>query len=404
LVYRGRHGAKVGADPVCPVVESAMMHMGINVQGEEFTTPMEAVYAYVPIINQLLTILSNAVAYNGLPRWVVELTDGSTLRGEDGEPKLVAQDIVPGLDPSQAAAYPGTVRQLLIDTSAMQEFMQMMLERLEACMPSASAQGEAGASAAAWQVRLQIQQAQENLRQPVSNHAMAVKQILQMWHAWERDLGLPIYFFAQKAVGKGERAPSALIEFDPANLTDSIQVHQELDTPEEQTVRVQQGLDLRAAGAITWQEFFEDYLRVQDAREAEIEMYAQMCFDQIMTGAAYPPGSLIQVIADSVRGQLQYILIKNSDNYALSMAENMAANAEMAMQQEMQAEAALMGGGMGGMGGGMGMPPGGTQPVDPNVTDSSGIRQPGMGMAGSIEQQMGTGVPGGNTPMAPVGV
>jgi hypothetical protein len=159
-VYRVRHGATKQGKPVVPVVEVPMMRTGINVPGEEFTTPMEPVYAYAPIINQLLTVLSNATMFNGVPRWILELTDGSILRGEDGEPVIVDNAPTPGLDPSEAAAYPGSLRQLLIDVTAMQELCAIIFERLDACMPAAAATGEAGSSAAAWQVRLQIQQAQ----------------------------------------------------------------------------------------------------------------------------------------------------------------------------------------------------------------------------------------------------
>lgn len=380
-VYRCKHGATRQGNPVVPVVEVPMMRTNVNVPGEEFTTPMEPVFAYVPLINQLLTVLSNATMFNGIPRWILELTDGSILRGEDGEPVIVDNAPTPGLDPSEAAAYPGTLRQLLIDVSAMQELAAIFFERLDACMPAAAATGEAGSSAAAWQVRLQIQQAQENLRQAVNNHADAVKEIQQMWIGWMRALDLPIYFFSAAGHRSDQRTVRGLIEFDPKDLTDAISVTQSLDSPEEATVRIQQGLELRASGAITWSQFFEEYLRAPDAREAEILMYVQQVVDHVMGGIPAAPGSIIQIVSDGVRGQIHYALMEASPNYAIAQAEQAAAQAQaQLMAQEgaapTSAESAQVG----------------------NVAEAAGVREPGMGMATTIEQTLGTSVPGAMAP------
>ena len=384
VVYRGVHGAKKQGVPACPVVEVAMMHTAINVVGQEFTTPMEPVFAYVPIINQVLLLLSMAATYNGTPRWVVEMKDGSTLRGEDGEPVVLENAAVPGLDPSQAAAYPGTLKQLVIEIESLMGLLSVYLARLDGCMPAPVTTGESGSSAAAWQVRQLIQQAQENLRQPVDNHAAGVKEIIQLWHGWMRDLDMPVYFFAASAGQRGARASASLIEFDPKDLTDSIQVKQELDTPEEQTVRVQTGLELRSQGAITWREFFEDYLQVQDAREAEIEMYSEQVVQQVIYGTQFPPGSLLDQLAKGMQGELTYMLIQQSDNFAISVAEQMAQQAGAQVS----------------MGAGGPQPTPGAGPGSPDgsqgVMQAAGQVAPGMGMADSVTQQIGAGAPSPN--------
>jgi hypothetical protein len=384
-VFRGKHGCRKQGEAACPVVEVPMMRTGINVPGQEFTTPMEPVFAYVPLINQSLTLLSNASGYNAVPRWIIELSDGSILRGEDGEPVVVDNAPTPGLDPSEAAAYPGTLRQLLIDTKAMQELLAIFFERLDVCMPAQAATGEAGSSSPAWAVRLNIQQSQENLRQAVNSHADAVKEIVQMWHAWMRSLDLPVYFFSVSGHRSDQRQVRGLIEFHPNDLTDAFSVTQSLDSPEEATVRQQQGLELRAAGAITWQQFFEEYLRVPDSREAVVEMYSQQVMDQVINGIAAPPGSLIDQIAQSVQGRVHYMLIAESDNYALGVAEQMAMQAQQLMQQQ------------------QGQVPGQTTPGDEpqgNVAEPAGVKEPGMGMNPSLQGQLGSAVPGGMTPAA----
>jgi hypothetical protein len=110
-------------------------------------------------------------------------------------------------------------------------------------------------------------------------------------------------------------------------------------------------------------------------------MYVQMVLDQVMTGAAAPPGSIIQIIADGVRGQLQYILIQNSDNYALAQAEGIAANAQMALQQTMGS-----------------VPQGGMEGGAPNVAETAGISEPGMNMASTLGQQVGSQTTGQMAP------
>jgi hypothetical protein len=373
MVYRGKHGCRKQGEAACPVVEVPMMRTGVNTPGEEFTTPMEPVFAYAPIINQLLTIYSNIAAFNGIPRWWIQTEDGSPMRGEDGEPKVVDQEFVPGNDPAQAVAIQGKLQQLLIDASTLQEHLTGLWERLEACMPAPVSTGVSGSSAAAWQVRQLIQQAQESLRQPVDNHAAAVKEIIQMWHAWMRDLDIPVYFFPAAGHRRDKRDIRALIEFDPKDLTDSITVTQELDAPEDATVRMQVGMEQIASGLITYHEYFEEYARKQDARQAEIDMWAEKVAVQVINGQVAPPGSLIDMIAKGMQGEIHYMLIEESDNYAISVAEQMAQQAQAPMP---------------GQGGG-------------NVAQAAGVSEPGMGMATSLQGQLGN-VPGGQAPSSPV--
>lgn len=387
-VFRGPHGAEIMGNAVCPIAEVPMMRSGTNIVGAEFTTPMEAVFAYVPLINQMLTVLSNVAMYNGLPRFVVELENGSTLRGEDGEPTIVESSPTPGLDPRDLAAYPGKIKQLTIEAETLLKVAELYFERLRECMPAQATEGISGASAAAWQVRQNIQQAQEGLRQPVVNHASAVKEIVHMWHSWLRQLDMPVYFFATQHGKQGKRSAQGLIEFNPINLTDAFSVEQQLDTPDEQTVRVQQGLELRAQGAITWRDFFEDYLRTPDAREAEIDMYVQMVIDQVISGAQSQPGSLIDTIAKGMQGQLHYLLIANSDNYARSVAEQMAQQANAAAQGMPQPQGVTPGAPQG-------PPPGQGSLGGAGYAQAAGVVEPGMGMNPTLQGQLGSNVPGG---------
>lgn len=385
-VYRGKHGAMDGGVPVCPVIEVPFMRTDVYSPGGEFSTPLSQVFALVPLINQIETLRSNAEVFNLIPRWVVEMKDGSILRGEDGEPTIITAEQTPGLDPQQATAYPGTLKQLVIDTAQSDELLSLYLNQLAAAMPAPVTSGESGTSAAAYQVRQLIQQAQEVLRQPVDNHAMAVKQIIRMWHGWLRSLDTPIYFFSAPGHRSSKRAMRGLVEFNPRDFTDSIEVTQSLDTPAEMTVLLQQGLELLKARVINYEEFFEDYARSQDARQKVIDLYVQMGVDYLMTGALPTAAGpidptampLIKQIADGVRGQIHYNMLRSSANYAIAQAEQIVAQA-----QQPQPGAPVGGG---------------------NVAAAAGIRQPGMGMAGTIEGVLGNNLPGGQPSPQPVTV
>jgi hypothetical protein len=201
-----------------------------------------------------------------------------------------------------------------------------------------------------------------------------------MWIGWMRQLDLPIQFFSAAGHRADKRTIRSSIEFDPKDLTNAISVTQSLDSPEEATVRIQQGLELRASGAITWSQFFEEYLRAPDAREAEIGMYVQQIVDHVMGGIPAAPGSIIQIVSDGVRGQIHYALMEASPNYAIAQAEQAAAQAQAQLMAQEQ-----------------GQVPGESAETG-NVAEAAGVREPGMGMASSIEQTLGTGVPGAMAP------
>ena len=387
VVYRGKHGATRMGDAVCPVVEVPFTRTDVTTPGMEFSTPLEQVFSLVPLINQLLTLHSNASAYNLLPRWVIELKDGSLLRGDDGEPVVVSSQQTPGLDPQQAAAYPGTLKQLTIKTDESLQLLGMYMKELENAMPPAAAMGASGTSEAAWHAHQMIQQAQAIFKQPVDNHAAAVRQIIQMWNGWMRQLDTPVYFASAPGHRQSGRQIRGLIEFDPKDLTDSIYVDQGLDTAEESVVRIQIGMQLRQAGAIDDESFFADYMKIPDARQAVIDMYVQQVVSHVMGAIPAPPGSVIATVADAVRGRLTYQLLQQSPNFAIASAEQNVQQAQMAaLPQGGQAPNTAP---MGGQSTGQGGPHG----AHPNVADAAGVSMPGMGMAPTLPQQLGAKAP-----------
>jgi hypothetical protein len=408
-VFRGEHGCKVEGVPACPLVEVPFFRTDIDVPRQAYSTPLDKIFAYTPLINQLQTLLSNAAAFDLIPRWVVELKDGSILRGEDGEPKIVESGQVPGLNPNEAAAYPGTLRQLTIQgVREHGELLKVYLEQLSQAMPSPITTGASGSSGAAWTAQTLIQQAQETLRQPVDNHARAVQTILKMCHSWLRELDMPIYFTSAPGFRKNKRSIRGVIEFDPKNFTDSIFVTQELDTPEERTVRIQVGMGLWQQGAIDDDVFYTEYMRTPDARQAVIDRYVQMIMDYVVYGKvpvnANPQvfqQSLILQVADGVRGAIHLELLNTSPNYAMASARNQAQQNQMAMQN-MQSQQALP---PPGRGGSTNINEGEVEPQQymPNIAYQAGIRRPGIGMAETLEGQVGSRV-GGEGLSVPAGM
>lgn len=396
-VFRGEHGCKIEGIPACPLVEVPFFRTDIDVPRQAYSTPLDKIFAYTPLINQLQTLLSNAAAFDLIPRWVVELKDGSILRGEDGEPKIVESGQVPGLNPNEAAAYPGTLRQLTIQgVREHGELLRVYLAQLAEAMPSPITTGASGSSGAAWTAQTLIQQAQETLRQPVDNHARAVQTILKMCHSWLRELDMPIYFTSAPGFRKNKRSIRGVIEFDPKDFTDSIFVTQELDTPEERTVRVQVGMTLWNQGAIDDDVFYTEYMRTPDARQAVIDRYVQMVMDYVIYGKV-PAGanpqifqqSLILQVADGVRGAIHYELLNTSPNYALASARNQAQQNQMMMQQQAALPPATQGGSTN-------IAEGGVEPegYQPNLAYQAGIRRPGIGMAETLQGQVGGRVGG----------
>ena len=380
-VYRGAHGCNIGGVPQVPIEEVPFFRTDVDVPGQEFSTPVDRVLAYSTLINQIETLRSNATAFNLLPRWVVEKKDGTILRDLDGEPKIINGEMVPGLDPQEASTVDGTLRQLMIATADSDELLKLYLEQVADAMPSPVTSGISGSSAPAYQVQQLIQQAQEILRQPADNHCKAVTRILQKCHGWLRPLDTPVYFSSAPGHRKNRRSVRGLIEFTPSDLTDAISVTQELDTPSERTIAMQIGMEQLQAGLITYEEYFRDYARVQDERQAVIDMYVQQVVNHVMGNVPAPPESVIQFVADSVRGQLTYELLATSPNFALASARQMALRASAPAATGLQPNA------------GAG-----------NVANAAGARVPGMGLAPTLDQQLGSNVPGGQSAPAPAGV
>ena len=352
--------------PACPVVEVPAMRTDVETVGQEFVGPMAQVFALAKIVNQLMTLLTLAAAFNATPRWVVENKDGTVLRTDSGEPAVVTNAPAPGLDPKEAAAYPGTLRQLTIDTSTLEALLPLYLEQLQMAMPSAAAMGDAGSSSAAWLAQQNIQQGQLTLMEIVENHAWAVTEVLYRCHDWLRNLDVPVYFF-QMAQGEADsRAIRGLVEFNPSDLVDSFVITQSLDTPEERTIKIQTGMALLESGLIDLREFYEDYKQTSDTRESIIRYWQAKIVGHVMGTLPAPPESMIFQIAEGVRGNVHYALLEQSDNYALENARMQAEQANMQAQQQM----AMMQG-QTPPGGGLGGP----------VSEANGIRRPGMGLA-----------------------
>jgi nicotinamide mononucleotide (NMN) deamidase PncC len=373
-IYRVKHGCMEFGRPANPVVEVPAMRLDVSTPGRDVIGPMSSLFAWAPLVNQLLTLFSNAGVFNMIPRWVIELPEGGLMRDLDGNIKFVDNGPVPGLDPNEAAAYPGTLRHLRIeDMGDFHQLLNIYLEQIAKAMPSPSTMGAAKETGTAWLAQQNVQQAQLTLQEPVDNHRNAVKRVLRRCLSWLKDLDTPVCFFAAPSGAYGEREKRGVVEFDPRDLTESFEVKQGLDTPDEAVVRLQIGLDLLNQGRISEREFYDEYANSRDARESIIAAHQQMIVDIVMGRRPAVPGTLPEMVAGIVQGRVHYRALEEVDNYALATADGMAEQAKMQAQQQ---TAMAQGGSIPGMGGG--------------VTEAAGIRRPGVGMASTLQGQVGS--------------
>lgn len=370
-VYRVKHGCTELGQPACPVVEVPAMRMDVSTPGRDVIGPMNAIFAWAPLVNQLLTLFSNAGVFNMIPRWVIELPDGTLMRDDNGNIKFVDNGPVPGLDPKEAAAYPGTLRQLRIeDDGLFRTLLDVYLNKLAEAMPVPATTGAAKETGTAWLAQQNIQQAQLTLQEPVDNHRNAVKRLIWRAYGWLRNADTPVCFFTAPSGQYGKREHRGIVEFDPRDLTDSFEIKQGLDTPDEKVVKLQIGLDLLDRGRISERQFYDEYADSRDSRESIIAADQQMIVDIVMGRRPAVPGTMPEMIANIVRGRVHYRALEEIDNYAL-------ANADMAAEQaQMQAQA-------------MTQPQGGMEGMGGSVSQAAGVRRPGMGMAPTLNQQLG---------------
>lgn len=364
VVWHQEHG-----DGIVPVIPSPFAETDSMRPGAEFTSPLEAVFAYTPAVNQLMTLLSNVGAFNGIPRWVIESKDGQLIPdAETGEPRVLNQESAVGLDPKDAEVVGGTIKQLKIeDPDILLSLLQFYMERLDMVKIPDVATGAAGTSGPAWNVRQQIAQTQIDLQPAVDNHASAVEQVFKIWIRRMRKLGEPVLMFAAPGKRGSMRSMRGLIEFDPENLVESIQVTQDSNTPSDRIVLQQHGIELLAAGRIDDRQYFETYALEADPEEAETRIYVQSIKKFVLVGdtSQVAPGSVLHNVALAVQGRVTQQLLQQSPNFALASAEQMAAEAQQQALMETQAMT------------GQGSP-----------ASATGLSQPGIGQATTLDQQM----------------
>jgi len=367
MVWKAEHGA--GEVPLVPVPG---VRTDSRKPGNEYSSPMEPVFAYAPLLNQVETLLSNVAAFNAIPRWVIEKPDGSlVVDPTSGEPKILGQEDVPGLDPSQAQVVEGKIVQLTINADMLLKMLEVYASQLQAAMPPDVATGDAGTSGPAWTVRQLLTSAQEDLHQPVSNHALAMERIFRIWTRWMRLLDVPIYAVSAPGHRKSENV-RGLIEFDPEDLVEAVEVKQSKDNASDRIVLQQHGIELfQGAKVIDARKFFEEYALEEDPVEAEMDMWAQRAVDIVMgIGPPAPPNSVLAQIVQGVQGRTFLAMMERSPNAALLQAELMAAGEQLSNPATQGMTVSDT--------------PTNMQPEGGNVAEANGLRQPGVGMGPSM--------------------
>lgn len=364
IIYSAYHGAGI-----VPLIPAPAYVTDSRKPGAEYSSPCEPVFAMQPLLNQAETLLSNVASYNSIPRWVIEDESGNLVRDpETGQPKMVDQDAVtPGTDPSQAAVVGGKIKQLEIKADILVDLMRFYSAEMEKARPSPIMTGSAGTSGPAWNLRQQIEQINENLREPAQNHARAMKTIFQLWIRWMRILDLPVVMGFAPGKRNSKTNTRALIEVDPADLTEAIVVEQDSQSASDRIVLDQVGIEKLEKGLIDLETYYERYAREEDPEDAIMRLYLYRIEQAVMFGDnnQIQPGSLLSDVVQAVRGQITYEMLRRSPNFAIATAEAMTAEQQQMAQQQLPA---------GGFGSNQIAETGG------NIAEVSGIRQPGLGM------------------------
>ena len=392
-IWHERHGA--GRVPLVPVPG---MHTDSAQPGGEYSSLMESVFAMTPILNQIETLLSNVATWNALGRFVVEDVDGRLVASEEGEPLIMSTDDMVGLDPQDVSVVRGRIRQLTIDAGLLLQLLDFYSRRLDQSKPSPVTEGQAGASAAAWQVRLLLEASGEQLEQAVNNHAEAVREVMLLWVRWLRMLDEPVFVFSVPGRRRDRGSVRGLIEFDPVDLVESLHVAQSAQSAQQRVVLQQAGIELLRAGRIDDRQYYEEYALAEDPEEAELRAIVQQVKQAVLFNdvRAAPPGSVLGDIVQAVRGRITMRMLDVSPNFAVATAEEMAQQSAQAMAAQQQASgqqtSAQQAGGeprpaAPGAGAGSVAPPadGGG-----NFAAALGVREPGLGM--------GIDLPGGPVP------
>jgi len=380
IIWSGSHGA--GFTPLIP---APAYRTDSRKPGAEYSSPCEPVFAMQPLINQVETMLSSVASYNSIPRWVIEDDDGNMISDpETGNPKMVDKDAnTPGLDPSEATVVGGRLRQLVIDDRSLVDLLRFYAAEMDKARPSPIMSGGAGTSGPAWNLRQQIEQINETLREPAENHANAMKMVFRLWIRWMRMIDRPVFAFLAPGHRTSKGNERALIEIDPADLTEAIVVSQDSQSASDRIVLDQVGIEKLEKGLIDRETYYEEYARVEDPQDAMLRQDLERIRSAVMYGDnnQIQPGSLMADVVDAVRGKITYELLRRSPNFAIATSEAMTAEQQMAAQQQLP---------------GMGMTGTGIAETGGNVAGAMGVRQPGIGMPSDLQ-----GTPG--QPLMPQG-
>jgi hypothetical protein len=251
--------------------------------------------------------------------------------------------------------------------------------QMKDAMPSTISKGEGATSGPAWTWRQAITQAQEDLKQPTANHATAIAEIFKMWVRWLRLLDVPVY--AVTAPRNRSQNVRGLIEIDPKDLVEWIEVRQSSNTASDRIVLQQHGLELfSGARVIDAATYFSDYALEDDPSDAEMRMWTQRVVDIVMgVGPPAPPNTVLAQVVQAVQGRLFLAMMERSPNAAMLQAELMATQAQMQnpAQQGMTVDSM----------------PTNMQPEGGNVAAANGLRQPGLGMGEALQGNPEMGAP-----------
>ena len=307
-----------------PLYAAPFLRTGRSAPEERFTGPLEPAYAYAPLINQLVTMMSNLVAYKGTPRLFVQLPDGSYLIDKDtGDPKTYAPDLI-GNDPEvtdviEDGGQVRSVNELLKDDGMMFNLIQFYTSRMDQVLPPPVSTGHGSDSGPAYGKRMQLAEHGRYLRPAVTGHAQACEGMFRMWIRTIRRRQEKVGILSVPGSRGNEKGRRYYIEVDPDAVTDNITVHQNPLTVEEQIVREQVGMEKLTAGLITKRMYYEDYAMEQDPDAVMFEIDVERLVER-----AWP--QVEEMLLGLLQGVLPALVASQAPNAAQAVSEQLAGN------------------------------------------------------------------------------
>ena len=371
-----------------PIFEQAWKKIPGARPEDRYEPSLEAAYSMVPGFNQALTMASNLMTFNDIPRWILKSQDGKPLvdPSNPSQPRIFFTDEAAGLNPEEMEilAGGGELVQLTIEDGGITLAMvQFYMQHLNDMLPAPSARGQGDETGPAWTTRLEQQAAGIENEKPLANRRRMWNQVTRFMATELRKLDVPVAQLSAPGRRGSAKSRQSLIELNPDDISLNMTVRISTNTAEEAIALQAAGLNYFGAGVIDEFDLHEIYFEDDDPDEAVMRMDMRRVVGHIMGTEPAPPESVIAIVADLVLGRVEQRLAEaNVPNAQRVLGMRNAGLADTPAELP-------PGEGPGGMLGGQDVVEG--EITGTAASEAVGVRRPGQGMSLTQPRPAGAG-------------